>query len=89
MKTSKGSLLCLLLLLRIHSAHLEILEFPMDDAYKYRDIFCTVQNYAVKAEFTCSKCSLYSKRKLGVMTLKLQFGKECHTLLCILELFTN
>ena len=53
-----------------------------------------VQNHAEKAEF--SKCSWYPKRKLGVtthfseiITGKLQFGKERHTLLCILKLFTN
>ena len=51
-----------------------------------------VQNHAEKAEF--SKCSWYPKRKLGVTThfseiIKLQFGKERHTLLCILKLFTN
>ena len=53
---------------------------------------CAVQNYAEKAEL--SKCSWYPKRKLGVIPhfseiLKLQFGKERHTLLCILKLFTN
>ena len=54
--------------------------------------FCAVQNYAEKAEL--SKCSWYPKRKLGVTMnfseiIKLQFGKERHTLLCILKLFTN
>ena len=54
--------------------------------------FCAVQNYAEKAEL--SQCSWYPKRKLGVTThfseiIKLQFGKERHTLLCILKLFTN
>ena len=48
-----------------------------------------VQNHAEKAEF--SKCSLYPKRKLGVIKhfseiIKLQFGKERHTLLCVLKL---
>ena len=52
-------------------------------------IFCVVQNYAEKAEL--SKCSWYPKRKLGVIMdfsekIKLQFGKEHHTLLCILKL---
>ena len=51
--------------------------------------FCAVQNYAEKAEL--SKCSWYPKRKLGVTMhfsekIKLQFGKEHHTLLCILKL---
>ena len=51
-----------------------------------------VQNYAEKAEL--SKCSCYPKRKLGVNMhfseiIKLQFGKERHTLLCTLKLFTN
>ena len=51
-----------------------------------------VQNYAEKAEL--SKCSWYPKRKLGVTThfseiIKLEFGKEHLTLLCILKLFTN
>ena len=46
--------------------------------------FCAVQNYAEKAEI--SKCSWYPKRKLGVTThfsdiIKLEFGKERHTLL--------
>ena len=50
--------------------------------------FCAVQNYAEKAEL--SKCSWYPKRKLGVTMhfsekIKLQFGKEHHTLLCILK----
>ena len=54
--------------------------------------FCAAQSYGEKAEL--SKCSLYPKRKLGVTThfseiIKLQFGKERHTLLCILKLFTN
>ena len=54
--------------------------------------FCAVQNYAEKAEL--SKWSWYSKRKLGVTMhfseiIKLQFGKERHTLLCISKLFTN
>ena len=54
--------------------------------------FCAVQNYAEKAELC--KCSWYAKRKLGVTMyfseiIKLQFGKERHTLLCISKLFTN
>ena len=54
--------------------------------------FRAVQNYAEKAEL--SKCSWYPKRKLGVTKhfseiSKLQFGKERHTLLCILKFFTN
>ena len=55
--------------------------------------FFVFQNYAEKEEL--SKCSWYLKRKLGVTThfseiIKLQFiGKERHTLLCILKLFTN
>ena len=54
--------------------------------------FCAVQNYAEKAEL--SKCSWYPKRKLGVTAhfseiIMLQFGKERHTSLCILKLFTN
>ena len=54
--------------------------------------FCAVQNYAEKTEL--GKCSWYPKRKLGVTMpfaeiIKLQFGKERHTLLCILKLFTN
>ena len=51
--------------------------------------FCEVQNYAEKAQL--SKCSWYPKRKLGVIMhfsekITLQFGKEHHTLLCILKL---
>ena len=54
--------------------------------------FWAVHNYAEKAEL--SKCSWYPKRKLGVTThfseiITLEFGKERHTLLCILKLFTN
>ena len=54
--------------------------------------FCVVQNYAEKVELR--KCSWYPKRKLGVTThfseiIKLESGKERHTLLCILKLFTN
>ena len=56
--------------------------------------FCAVQNYAEKAGL--SKCSWYPKRKLGVTgtghfseIIKLQFGKERHTLLCILKLSAN
>ena len=54
--------------------------------------FCAVQTYAEIAEL--SKCSCYPKRKLGVTMnfseiIKLEFGKECLTLLCILKLFTN
>ena len=55
--------------------------------------FCAVQNYAEKAEL--SKCSWYPKRKFGGVTMhfseiiKLQFGKERHTLLCILKLSAN
>ena len=54
--------------------------------------FCAAQSYAEKAEL--SKCSWYPKRKLGVTThfseiIKLEFGKERHTLLCILKIFTN
>ena len=53
--------------------------------------FYTVQNYAEKAEL--SKRTWYSERKLGVTThfeeiIKLEFGKERHTLLCVLKLFT-
>ena len=51
--------------------------------------FCAAQSYAEKAEL--SKCSWYPKRKLGVTThfseiIKLQFGEERFTLLCILTL---
>ena len=54
--------------------------------------FCAAQNYPEKAELR--KCSWYRKRTLGVTThfseiIKLEFGKELHTLLCILKLFTN
>ena len=54
--------------------------------------FCAVQNYAEKAEL--GKCSWYPKRKLGVTAhfleiIKLQSGKERHTLLCIFKIFTN
>ena len=54
--------------------------------------FCVVQNYAEKVEL--SNCSWYPKRKLGVSVhfseiMKLHFGKERLTLLCILKLFTS
>ena len=53
-----------------------------------------VQNYVKKAQQLLSKFSLYPKRKLGVAThfseiTKLHFGKERHTLLCILKLCIN
>ena len=54
--------------------------------------FCTVQNYAEKTQLR--KFSWYLKRKLGVTIhfseiIKLQLGKELHTLICILNHFTN
>ena len=54
--------------------------------------FCAVEKYAEKVDL--SKYSWYPKRKLGVTmhsleVIELQFGKERHTLLCILELYTN
>ena len=52
--------------------------------------FCAVQNYAEEAEL--NKCSWYPKENWGdprSFQMKLQFGKERHTSLCILELFTN
>ena len=54
--------------------------------------FCSVQNYAEKAEL--SKCSWYPKRKSEIAMhfseiIKLQFRKQRHTLLCILKLFPN
>ena len=65
----------------------------MGGAYFYRDIlprFKTVR----RTEAELSKCSWYPKRKLRVTMhfseiFRLQFGKEYHTLLCILKLFTN
>ena len=55
-------------------------------------IFLRGLNYPEKVDL--SKYSWYSKRKLGVTMhfseiIKLQFEKDCHTLLCILKLFTN
>ena len=72
----------LLLLLRIRSAHLETLGVYLP--LSHRRCFCAVQNYVEKAEL--SKCSWYPKRKLGLTMhfseiIKLQFGKEPHTLL--------
>ena len=57
-----------------------------------QEYFCVVQKYAEKTEL--NKLSLYPKRKFGITMhfsemIKLQFGKERHTLLCILKLFTN
>ena len=57
-----------------------------------QQFFCAVENYTEKAEL--SKCSWYPKRKLGVTMhfseiIKLQFWKNCHTLLYILALFRN
>ena len=54
--------------------------------------FCAVQNHAEKTEL--GKCFWYPKRKLGVTMqfseiIKLQFGKERHTLLCILQILIN
>ena len=55
-------------------------------------IFCAVLNYAEKAEL--SRCNLVFTNKIGGNThfseiIKLQFGKEHHTLLCFSKLFTN
>ena len=54
--------------------------------------FGAVQNYAEKSEL--SKFSWYPKRKLGVTMhfseiIKVQFGKDIHTMFCILKLFSN
>ena len=55
--------------------------------------FCAVQNCAEKVDLC--KYSWYPKRKSGGVTMhsleiiKLQFENERHTLLCVLELFTN
>ena len=46
------------------SAHLEILGFPMDSAYLYRDIFARFKTMRKKQNFN-SKCSWYPKRKFG------------------------
>ena len=68
---------CLLLLLRIRSAHLEILGFPAD--FLSVVLINTGIFYAEKA--VLSKCSWYPKRKLGVTThfseiIKLEFAKK-------------
>ena len=54
--------------------------------------FCAISNYADKVDLR--KYSWYPKRKLGVTKhsleiIELQIEKERHTLLCILEPFTN
>ena len=54
--------------------------------------FCAVQDYAEKV-FLVSTLGI-QKRKFGVAMhfseiIKLQFGNERHTLLCISKLFTN
>ena len=82
----------ILLLLRICSAHLEILGFPMAGAYLYRDIFARFKTMG-RQQNLASDLGI-QKKKLGVTThftdiFELQFGKEHHTLLCILKLFTN
>ena len=41
--------------------------------------FCAGQNYAEKAELSTHSSEI----------IRLQFGEERHTLLCILKLFTN
>ena len=56
--------------------------------------FCAVYSYPEKVDLSTCKYSWYPKRKLGVTMhfweiIKLQFGKEHHTLLCILKHFTN
>ena len=53
---------------------------------------CRESNYAEKVDLR--KYSWYPKRKLGetmhsLEIIKLQFENERHTLLCILQLFTN
>ena len=77
--------------MRIRSAHLEILGFPISDAYQYRVIFARFKTIPEKVDL--SKYSWYPKRTLGVPMhfeiIKLQFEKERHTLLCILKIFTN
>ena len=55
-------------------------------------IFLRTLKYPEKEDL--SKYSWYPKRKLGVTLhfleiIKLQFEKKCHTLLCILKLFTD
>ena len=58
-------------------------------------IFLCGHNYMYNVEKAeLSKCLWYPKRKLGESThfseiIKLQFGKEHHTLLCISKLLTN
>ena len=59
--------------------------FFKDGAY----FFAQFKNYPEGAEL--SKCSCYSKRKLGGTThfseiIKLRFDKKCHTLVWILAL---
>ena len=70
---------CLLLLLRISSAHLEILGFLISAVLVSTGIF--LRDLKLCRESTTYQVLLVSK--------KLQFGKERHTLLCILKLFTN
>ena len=65
--------------MRIRSAHLEILGFPMGGP-TITGIFCAVKNYAEKAEL--SKCSWYSKRKFGVTMHFSGFNLEKNTIHC-------
>ena len=56
-----------------------------------QDIFA---GFKTREKEDLSKYSWYPKRKLGVTMhsleiIELQFEKERHTLLCILELYTN
>ena len=83
---------CLLLLLRIRSVHLEILEFPVGGAYKYRGIFARFKTMRRKQNVV-SDLGI-QKRKLAVAMhfseiMKLQFGNKRHTFLCILLIVFN
>ena len=64
----------------------------MGDAYKYRDIFARFKTMQRKQNLASALGA--QKENLGVTIhvleiIKVQFGKERHTLLSVSKLFTN
>ena len=91
---------CLLLLLRIHFAHLQILGLAMGVASRNAGIFlrglklCGENNRTQQGLLVHVPPPPPPQKKIGVTMhfseiIKLQFEKERQTLFCILELFTN
>ena len=82
---------CPLLLLRIRSAHLGMVWETLvswGGSLLIQRYFCVVYDYAGKGR--SSQWLLKSKKKIGLTAhfseiIKLQFGGQCHTLLCIFK----